>query len=421
MKILHTVEFYHPSTGGAQEVVRQLSERLVKMGHEVTVATTKLPERKERTLNGVKIVEFDISGNAARGFKGEVDRYKNFLVGSKFDVVMNYAAQQWTADLFFEVMGQVSAKKVFVPCGFSGLQDPLYRKYFDDMPKILQKYDASVYLSDNYQDIKFSKRLGIKKTHLIPNGASEDEFLPPNQLNIRKKLGIPENDFLVLHVGSHTGIKGHREAIEIFKRSKLRNSTLLIVGNDLGSGCLLSCKLKALVSRFSPSLTAANKKIVVTSLGREETVSAYKSSDIFLFPSNTEMSPIVLFEAAAAKLPFLSTDVGNAREIAKWTGDGLILSTIGEKRPFIIDDIYEPIQLLKEIIRLVIPKIKSTPQFLFADIDTSTRMLEKLAADEVIRRKMAQAGFEAWREKFTWEKISQEYERLYQGLVSEQS
>jgi|GEM_PF-5705905 len=27
MKILHTVEFYEPSKGGAQEVVRQLSER----------------------------------------------------------------------------------------------------------------------------------------------------------------------------------------------------------------------------------------------------------------------------------------------------------------------------------------------------------------------------------------------------------
>ena len=42
MKILHTVELYHPSQGGMQEVVKQISERLVKLGHEVTVATTKL-------------------------------------------------------------------------------------------------------------------------------------------------------------------------------------------------------------------------------------------------------------------------------------------------------------------------------------------------------------------------------------------
>jgi L-malate glycosyltransferase len=35
MKILHCVESYYPSIGGMQAVVRQLSERLVKMGHEV--------------------------------------------------------------------------------------------------------------------------------------------------------------------------------------------------------------------------------------------------------------------------------------------------------------------------------------------------------------------------------------------------
>ena len=73
MKILHTVEFYHPSVGGMQEVVRQISERLVALGHQVTVATTALPERTEKEINGVKIVEFKISGNAVRGMSGETD------------------------------------------------------------------------------------------------------------------------------------------------------------------------------------------------------------------------------------------------------------------------------------------------------------------------------------------------------------
>lgn len=36
MKILHTVEFYEPSVGGAQEVIKQISLQLVKRGHEVT-------------------------------------------------------------------------------------------------------------------------------------------------------------------------------------------------------------------------------------------------------------------------------------------------------------------------------------------------------------------------------------------------
>ena len=34
MKILHTVQYYHPIQGGAQEVVKQISEQLVRRGHE---------------------------------------------------------------------------------------------------------------------------------------------------------------------------------------------------------------------------------------------------------------------------------------------------------------------------------------------------------------------------------------------------
>jgi L-malate glycosyltransferase len=118
MNILHTVEFYSPSVGGAQEVVKQLSERMVALGHQVTIATTTIPERKSQMINGVRIVDFNISGNAVRGYHGDTEAYKEFLLKNRFDVIMNYAAQQWTADLFFEVMNQIKAKKVFVPCGF---------------------------------------------------------------------------------------------------------------------------------------------------------------------------------------------------------------------------------------------------------------------------------------------------------------
>src|ERR1051326_1054925 len=90
MRILHTVEFYAPSKGGAQEVIRQISEQLVKRGHQVTVATTKLAERSSGQLNGVRIEEFAITGNSVRGCKGDIRRYHDFLRTADFDVMLNY-------------------------------------------------------------------------------------------------------------------------------------------------------------------------------------------------------------------------------------------------------------------------------------------------------------------------------------------
>lgn len=121
MKILFCVEYYHPSMGGAQEVVRHLAERMAARGHDVTVATSWIEHRQSTEHNSVKIAQFKITGNAAYGIRGEVEIYRKFLRDGGFDVILFYAAQQWTFDAAVDILDEVSARKVFVPCGYSGL------------------------------------------------------------------------------------------------------------------------------------------------------------------------------------------------------------------------------------------------------------------------------------------------------------
>ena len=195
MKILHTVEFYSPSVGGIQEVVRQLSEHLVKLGHDVTAATTKLSDRKEKMINGVKIVEFHISGNMIRGMKGEIRNYRDYLLNTDFDIITNFAAQQWATDIMLPFIERVKAKKVFVPTGFSGLYRPEYKEYFESMKSWLHQYDMTVFLSNDYRDINFARNNGVKSIILISNGAGEDEYLSDTTLDIRNLLDIPQETF----------------------------------------------------------------------------------------------------------------------------------------------------------------------------------------------------------------------------------
>ncbi len=389
MKILHTVEFYHPSKGGAQEVVRQISERLVGLGHDVTVATTRIPGRCAASLNGVKIREFDISGNQVRGFKGDVEAYQQFIAQSGFDVVMNYAAQQWATDLCLPILNQIQAKKVLVPCGFSGLFDEAYSDYFKQMPAWLRQYDSSVYLSNDYRDIAFARNNGISKIRVIPNGCGKDEFEASPSVDIRKRLGIPLDHFLILHVGSHTGLKGHREIFKIFERSSVTQATLLLVANPMGPGCARSCQLKSWIASLSPRGFIKNKKVFVEDLSRQETLAAYHAADLFLFPSNIECSPLVLFEAMASKTPFLTTDVGNSREIIEWGGGGMLLPTYRDKTGNS-----------------------------YADLSGAAALMDQLWRDASLRGRLAQAGHSAWKERFTWEKITLEFERLYLELMS---
>jgi len=386
LNILHLVQEYAPAIGGMSEVVKQLSERLVSMGHSVTVATGINTERKSDIINGVKIISFSITGNYVMGYKGNTKEYEDFLLNSKFDVVTLFAAQQWATDIALPILTKIQGKKVFVPTGFSYFYNPIYSSYYEKMKVWMKQFDANVFLSNDYRDINFAKENSITKNYLIPNGAAEEEFDKPIEIDIRKKLNIPENSFLILHVGSFTGAKGQPEAVKIFLKANIPNAVLLLAGhkNNLFRKLFTShyrfilLNLKKIFKR---------KKIIITELNRQETIDAYKTADLFLFPSNIECSPIVLFECMAAKIPFASSDVGNAKEIAQWGGNGFILPTEKDEIEW--------------------GKIK---------IDESAKMLEEIVSDKETLNQMAKNGYKAWKNSYTWQKIAQQYEKLYLSL-----
>ena len=234
MKLLLCCEFYYPSVGGVQEVMKQIAERLVEMGHDVTIATTALPNRDFSTLNGVKIAQFAVSGNLVRGMQGEVERYREFVQTFDCDAILIKAAQQWTFDALWPILPSIHARKVFIPCGFISLYELPYQKYFQQLPDILRQFDSLIFYSNDYRDINFAREHQIPNCVILSNGASEIEFETPVDPTFRQRHSIPEDSFLILTVGSLTGAKGHLElaqAIELMPENG-HDITLLLNGND---------------------------------------------------------------------------------------------------------------------------------------------------------------------------------------------
>jgi len=421
MKILHTVEYYHPSLGGAQEVVRQVSEFLAAHGHDITVATTRLNNRKNRIINGVKIEEFDISGNAVEGMQGEIDRYQRFLLEGKFDIMMNYAAQQWTMDAAFPILDRIPYKKVMVPCGFSNLFNPKYSVYFQNIPKAMKQYDQLIFHTSHYRDIDFAHKHGIDHYSLIPNGASQSEFSSPD-LTFRQRNNIPNDVPMLLTVGSHTGMKGHQLVLEAFRQLQTKNGVLVIIGNmvesvnlwqcflrpllgtiskgkvhqaaqlilrttfgGIGPGCIPDCKMRSSLINIAAK---GQKRVILLDPPRKEVVAALHAADLFVFGSNIEYSPLVLFEAMAASTPFLSLACGNAAEIASWGGGGVIAPTIQKENGMAEGD---------------------PSEFAIA--------IDDLLQNGTERLNLAKTGHSAWLKQFTWEKIAPQYEKLYQEIL----
>jgi L-malate glycosyltransferase len=383
VRILHTVELYHPSRGGAQEVVKRISELLVRRGHEVTVATSRHGERREQVINGVRIVELGITGSATRGIRGDTSEYLDLLRSGRFDVVMSYAAQQWATDLALLVLDSIPCRKVLAPCGFSGLYWPEFGPYFETLPDKLEMYDHLVFHSSTYRDVRFAIAHGLDRFSVIPNGAAVEEF-GARDGSFRERHGVPEDHLLLLTVGSHTGLKGHAMCMRALLEAHTGPATLVVIGNTFKSpGCLPECtELAGTVRRR----TRGRKRVLLLDPPREVVVAAFHAADLFLLGSNIECSPVVLFEAMASRTPFIATACGNAEEIAAWSGSGTI-----------------------------IPTRTTSKGFVTGSATDMAKAIERLAADPDERERLAERGHQAWRRQFTWEAIALQYERVYQG------
>lgn len=368
LRILHTVEFYEPSKGGAQEVVRQLSERLVRRGHDVTVATSAHPGRGFSELNGVKIRSFDLAGNSVRGVRGDAGAYQDFISGSGFDLIMNYAAQIWTSDLTFPLLESLKSKKVFAPLGYSRLHDRSYGAYFEKLPAILRLYDSLVYTSAHYQDKRFGDEHGVgDRAVVIPNGASKEEF-DAAPLGFRKRYGI-DTKFMILSVSNHYFAKGHFAVLEAFRKSGVRDATLVLLGERPSAHSWFSCyPVCSMAARLGSRIR------VLSGVPRPWVVSAYQEADLFLFGSTIECAPLVMYESFASHTPFVTRPVGNVRD-------------------------HEPSLYLAE------------------RADEMAERIREFAADPSPFQARAREAYRAFAEHFSWEQIAGRYESLYSSLV----
>ena len=328
MNILICSEFFHPSVGGAQKVALELSKNFRSKRHSISIATSILhsKQKKFEKLNNISIYRFQIKGNFINGMSGEIGRYQKFLKNKGFDVIMFYAAQQWTFDAAIEILDKIKSNIYLATCGFSRINNFRYKKYYQLLSKLLKKLNCNIVHSNNYQDSKFLKSNKIKNSVLIPN-ASSGEFFFKKKKKFLKKFNINHHDFNILNVSTFKFNKGQDLSILAFFFLKNKNKINLIFVGDEFSSFFYKVYLKILKSLVQ--FFHKNKKIYfLEKIKRENVIDIFFECRIFLFTSRIECSPLVLFESSAAGLPFVSLNVGNSKEIANWIGSGVVFSNI---------------------------------------------------------------------------------------------
>ncbi|WP_417559083.1 glycosyltransferase family 4 protein [Mesoflavibacter zeaxanthinifaciens] len=206
----------------------------------------------------------------------------------------------------------------------------LKRKILNLVEKFTYRFATKVYPNSKglYDFIISEKFTSPKKLSIIGQGSSNGidtaDFDPTlfseeSKTLFRKKLGIPQNQFVFIFVGRLVKDKGINELVAAFLNlaNSNPNISLLLVG--------------PFESNLDPLLPETLSQIEnhqrIYSVGYQNDVRSYFSiSDALIFPSYREGFPNVVMQAGAMGLPAIVTNINGCNEIIENEVNGLIIS-----------------------------------------------------------------------------------------------
>ena len=300
------------SVGGSEAVISEIVEKLSKSPYNCKVDIYAHNYRKFSTYKNINLFPCPKGDNIVPRIAQDGH-------------VMVYSDSQWN---FGSMVGAIEK----IACKVSICLVGAY--YMQSHPEILALLKQN---KDRYRiithsegpDYKWAVENGLNP-QIIPNGVSLSEF-NEKKINFRKKYNIKEK-YIFLNVSSFFYGKGQEILPDIYDElsQKIKDFVFVQISNSSSlypydEPFLSKCKKKAKGKNF----------IFLRDIDREDVVAAFKSSDIFLMPSKKEVAPLVILESRAAKLPWVSMDVGNVKE---QTGGRIIPTFNKDKKGYIIVD-----------------------------------------------------------------------------------
>ena len=332
MKILMLTWEYPPRiVGGIARVVNDLSKRLIKDGHEVTVVTYRdsadVPEyENDKGVNVYRVDNYMIHPNNFIDWIMQL----NFNMLSKateiinkeggFDVIhahdwlVTYAAKSLKNAYDIPIVATIHATEAGRN---SGIHDETQR-YINDTEWLLTYEATEVIVNSNYMKNEIQRLFGLPfdKINVIPNGINLSNFTGiERDYDFRRQYAM-DNEKIILYVGRLVYEKGVQHLIAAMPKilSNYNDAKLIIAGRG---GMMDELREEA-------SNLGLNDKIYFTGyLNSKQVQKMYKCADVAVFPSTYEPFGIVALEAMLAGVPTVVSDVGGLDEIVTHGVDGM--------------------------------------------------------------------------------------------------
>ena len=309
MKILMLTWEYPPRVvGGISRVVHDLSKRLIKDGHEVTVVTYRdgdVPEFEDD--KGVKVYRVDnyminpnnfidwimqLNFNMIAKVNQLIAENGEFDVIHAHDWLVAYAAKTIKNSYNIPLVATIHATEAGRN---SGIHDDTQR-YINDTEWMLTYEATEVIVNSNYMKNELQRLFGLpfEKINVVPNGVNLTTFNNiERDYEFRRKFAM-DNEKIILFMGRLVYEKGVQHLISAMPKilNGYHDAKLVIAGKG---GMLDELKEQVYSMGISDKVCFAGYQ------SGKDVAKMYKAADISVFPSTYEPFGIVALEAMLAE------------------------------------------------------------------------------------------------------------------------
>lgn len=242
--------------------------------------------------------------NPSRFFK-----YYLFFKRNNFDAICDFNGNFAGLTVFLAKIAGIKKRITFYRQGRNHFDATIPKRIYNTIVnRMVNKYSTKILSNSNSALRVFFKNnyhINDHRFRVIYNGIDINDFrIQGKQSDLRFKLGIDENAFVIGHVGRLDKSKNHKTILRVAEKAIKKNPDIFLI--LCGSG-------------------TEKLKDVVISLGIAENVRllGYRSDipyimsifDVFYFPSITEGQPNSLLEAMAAGIPVITSNIESIKEI----------------------------------------------------------------------------------------------------------
>lgn len=370
MRVLMVTPTYDPVVGGVETVVKELAIRLNNVGTRCDVMTFNVdkngkPSWREEVKqeNGFKVFRVPALDLAwiptlKSLFNATILPKLNFTKRFKdYDIIHFHC----DTDLSFPLFSYSIKKPKILHChGLNGTYR-YYKRNFLTRKWLKELIDFYICVSNSETRLLLDLGFSESKISTLHIGVDTETYVPIE----KEKL-----DNLILYVGRIHRTKGLHILLQALSYVKMQTQ-LIIIGpvNDVGY-------LEENKNRIKKS---KHKIRYLGIVSKNNLIKWYQRSSVLVSPSLVEPFGIVNLEALACGTPVIGTNIGGIPEIVK---DG-------------VNGILVPPNDPKEL----------------------ANALEKLLADQELRKKYAREGRKIVEEHFSWNRVPKELIRIYQSIL----